>query len=47
MKGVDIVYHLASAESLGRKAELTPVDVQGTEMLVRRLRKQKLTVLFT
>ena len=42
MKGVDIVYHLASAESLGRKAELTPVDVQGTEMLVQAAAQAKI-----
>jgi uncharacterized protein YbjT (DUF2867 family) len=34
MKDVDVVYHLASAESLGRKAELTEVDIQGTQALI-------------
>lgn len=34
MKGVDIVYHLASAESLGREAQLSTVDIQGTKNLV-------------
>lgn len=35
MKGVEIIYHLASAESLGRKAQLTSVDIHGTEALVQ------------
>ncbi len=30
MKGVDAIYHLASAEQLGREAELTQVDILGT-----------------
>jgi uncharacterized protein YbjT (DUF2867 family) len=34
MKDVDAVYHLASAEQLGRKAELTEVDIQGTQAVV-------------
>ncbi len=34
MKGVDIVYHLASAESYGREAQLTDVDVKGTQSIV-------------
>jgi len=34
MKGVDVVYHLASAEQLGRKANLTEVDIQGTQAVV-------------
>lgn len=34
MKGVDVIYHLASAESLGRKAQLTTVDIQGTQAIV-------------
>jgi uncharacterized protein YbjT (DUF2867 family) len=34
MKDVDVVYHLASAEALGRKAELTEVDIQGTQALI-------------
>lgn len=35
LKDVDIIFHLASAESLGRKAELTSVDVEGTQALVQ------------
>ena len=34
MKGVDVIYHLASAESLGRKAQLSQVDIQGTQAMV-------------
>jgi len=34
MKGVDVIFHLASAEQLGRKAQLTQVDIQGTQSLV-------------
>jgi len=34
MKDVDTIYHLASAESLGRKASLTEVDIQGTQTLI-------------
>lgn len=35
MKGVDVIYHLASAEIQGRRAQLTEVDIQGTQTLVR------------
>ncbi len=35
LKDVDVIYHLASAENLGRKAQLTKVDIQGTEALAR------------
>jgi len=35
MKSVDAVFHLASAEQLGRKAQLTQVDIEGTKSLVR------------
>jgi NADH dehydrogenase len=34
MKGVDVIYHLAGAETLGRRANLTEVDIQGTQALV-------------
>lgn len=33
LKGVDVVYHLASAESLGRRAQLTEVDIRGTQAI--------------
>jgi len=35
MKGVDVVYHLASAEILGRRAELAEVDIQGTQAIIQ------------
>jgi NADH dehydrogenase len=35
MKDVEVVFHLASAESLGRRAELNEVDIRGTEAVVR------------
>lgn len=35
MKDVDVVFHLASAESLGRRAELNKVDIRGTETVLR------------
>lgn len=34
MKGVEVIFHLASAESLGREAQLSTVDIQGTTTLV-------------
>ncbi len=34
LKDVDVIYHLASAEYLGRKAKLSQVDVAGTQLLV-------------
>jgi len=46
MKGVDIVYHLASAESLGRKAKLTEVDIQGTQAVVNAAGQSKIDRFF-
>jgi uncharacterized protein YbjT (DUF2867 family) len=34
LKDVDTIYHLASAERLGRKAPLNEVDIEGTQSLV-------------
>jgi uncharacterized protein YbjT (DUF2867 family) len=34
MKDVDTIFHLASAESLGRQAQLSTVDIQGTQAVV-------------
>ena len=34
MKDVEYIYHLASAESLGRKADLAEVDIKGTQALI-------------
>jgi len=42
MKGVDIVYHLASAESQGRLARLDEVDVQGTLALTRAAKQARI-----
>jgi NADH dehydrogenase len=35
MKGVQVVYHLAGAESQGSRADLLAVDIQGTQAMVR------------
>ncbi len=35
LNGVDVIYHLAGAESQGRNANLLAVDMQGTESLAR------------
>ncbi|MDD5370603.1 MAG: NmrA family NAD(P)-binding protein [Anaerolineaceae bacterium] len=35
MKGVQVVYHLAGAESQGSRADLLSVDIQGTQAMVR------------
>ena len=35
MKGVSVVYHLASAEALGRRADLIEVDIKGTQAIAR------------
>ena len=34
MKDVDVIYHLAGAETQGRLAELTEVDIKGTQAVV-------------
>jgi NADH dehydrogenase len=34
MKDVDIVFHLAGAEALGRRADLSLVDIQGTQAVL-------------
>ena len=41
MKGVDIVFHLASAESEGRQANLDEVDIQGTLAISRAAKQAK------
>lgn len=35
LKGVDVIYHLASAEAIGRKADLAEVDIHGTQALIQ------------
>ncbi len=42
MKGVDAIIHLASAEQLGRKAQLTQIDIQGTQSLVIAARQMRI-----
>lgn len=42
MKDVEVVYHLASAEGLGRKAPLTDVDIEGTRSLVEAASQSKI-----
>lgn len=42
MKGVEVIYHLASAESLGRLAQLNEVDIQGTATLVQAATQAKI-----
>jgi uncharacterized protein YbjT (DUF2867 family) len=42
MKGVDVIIHLASAESLGREAQLSAVDIQGTQAIVEAASQAKI-----
>jgi len=35
MKGIEVVYHLASAERKGSRADLTGVDIEGTQAVIR------------
>ena len=46
MKGVDVIYHLASAESLGREAQLSEVDIQGTKSLVEAASQSNIQRIF-
>ncbi len=46
MKDVEVVYHLASAESLGRRAELDEVDIQGTQALLRAAKQARVSRFF-
>ncbi len=46
MKGVDTIYHLASAESLGREAQLSTVDIQGTKTLVEAASQSNIQRIF-
>lgn len=43
MKGVDIVFHLASAEAQGRMAKLDEVDIQGTLAVARAAKQAKVS----
>ena len=46
MKDVDIIYHLAGAETQGRLAQLTEVDIQGTQALVRAAAQARISRFF-
>jgi NADH dehydrogenase len=46
MKDVDIIYHLAGAETQGRQAQLTEVDIQGTQALVRAAAQARISRFF-
>ncbi len=46
MKDVDVVFHLATAESLGHRAELDEVDIQGTSAILRAAKQAKVDRFF-
>ena len=46
LKDVDIVYHLASAISMGRKANLTEVDIEGTQAIAYAAAQAKVNRFF-
>lgn len=46
MKGVDVIFHLASAEAFGREAQLTSVDIQGTQTIVQAASQAKINRFF-
>ena len=46
MKGVDVVYHLASAGSQGRRANLNQVDIQGTLAITRAAKQARVSRFF-
>ncbi len=46
LKDVDVIYHLATAESLSRKADLSEVDIKGTQSLVEAASKANVKQLF-
>lgn len=46
MKDVDVIFHLAGAETQGRKAELTEVDIKGTQALVHAAAQARIDRLF-
>jgi NADH dehydrogenase len=46
LKDVDIIYHLVTAESLGRKADLAEVDIKGTQSLVEAASKANVNQIF-
>ena len=46
MKGVDVIYHLAGAETQGRLAELTEVDIKGTQAVVNAAAQARISRFF-
>ncbi len=42
LRGVSVVFHLATAEALGRKAKLTEVDIEGTKALLEAANQAKI-----
>ncbi len=46
MKGVNVIYHLASAESFGRLADLDRVDIQGTQSVLNAAKQANIKRLF-
>ncbi len=46
MKDVDVVFHLATAEALGHRAELDEVDIQGTSAILRAAKQAKVDRFF-
>lgn len=46
MKGVDVIYHLAGAETQGREAKLTEVDIQGTQALLAAASQSRISRIF-
>lgn len=46
LKGVDVVYHLVSAERRGGRADLLTVDIQGTQALVQACREAGVKKMF-
>jgi len=46
MKDVDVIYHLVSAESFGREAQLSEVDIKGTQALVAAASQANISRIF-
>ena len=46
MKDVDVIYHLAGAETQGRLAELTEVDIKGTQAVVNAAAQARISRFF-
>ena len=46
MKDVDVIYHLASDERRGLKADLTGVDIEGTQNLVEAAKQARVKRIF-